>query len=446
MNTPIADFVKKYIKSDFSRFHMPGHKGQKFLGMEQLDITEISGADVLNDASGIILESEKNASRLFKTGATVYATEGSTAAIYAMLALIKKEDVDRQVILAVRNVHKAFVQGCALCDFDVNWLMPKENTSLLKCEITADLVEQGIVNSSKKPAAVYITSPDYLGNILDIPEISEVCKKYDIPLLVDNAHGAYLGFLKESLHPVHLGATVCCDSAHKTLPVLTGGAYLHIAKDAPSGFAEKAKAKLALFTSTSPSYLILQSLDLCNKYLADGFEKKLEKCIAKVKGVKKYIEKKGFAVLETEPLKITIDAKKSGYTGCEIAEVLRKNRIEPELCDDDFVVLMATPQNKNKDFKRLKKVFYTLIPEEQIKAEPITLPVPQMKMSIREAVFSDFEEIAAEDAEGRICATPSVSCPPAVPIAVSGEVITKETIKLFKKYGIKNIKVVKGTR
>ena len=425
---------------------MPGHKGKKFLGIEKFDITEISGADVLNDSAGIIRESEKNASVLFNSGATFYATEGSTAVIYAMLALIKKENVDRQVILAARNVHKAFVQGCALCDFDVNWLMPKDFSSILKCEITAEMVEKKIINSDNKPAAVYITSPDYLGNTLDIAEISKVCKKYDVPLLVDNAHGAYLGFLKKSLHPIHLGATVCCDSAHKTLPVLTGGAYLHISKDAPKDFAEKAKSKLALFTSTSPSYLILQSLDLCNKYLAGGFEEKLEKCIDKVTEVKRYIEEKGFCVLKSEPLKIVIDAGESGYSGEDLAEILRKNRIEPEFYDDDFVVLMVGPQNKNKDFGRLKKVFSTITPNKAIEKENIVIPRPDVKLSIREAVFSDFEEIAVEEAEGRICAAPSVSCPPAVPIAVSGEVITKETIKLFKKYGIEEIKVVKGTK
>lgn len=443
MNTPIADFVKSYIKSGFSRFHMPGHKGERFLGMEKLDITEISGADVLNDAAGIIRESEKNASRLFKTGGTFYATEGSTSVIYAMLSMVKKEG-ERQRILAARNVHKAFINGCALCDFDVTWLMPKENSTILKCEITAEMVEQGII-SGEKPAAVYLTSPDYLGNAADIKGISKVCRKYDIPLIVDNAHGAYLGFLKESRHPIHLGATACCDSAHKTLPVLTGGAYLHVSNEA-MGFAEKAKTKLALFTSTSPSYLILQSLDLCNKYLSDRFEERLEVCIDKVSEVKKYIEKKGFAVMETEPLKITIDAKKSGHTGVEIAEVLRNNKIEPEFFDDDFVVLMITPQNKNKDFKRLEKAFGRLILKAEIKPEMINLPEPQMKMTIREAVFSDFEEIPAEDAEGRILAAQSVSCPPAVPIAVSGEIITKEIIEVFKKYEIEKIKVVKGTK
>ena len=250
MNTPIIDFVKEYEQKNMARFHMPGHKGKNFLGVEMYDITEIDGADVLGTADGIIAESENNASVLFGTGHTYYTTQGSTTAICAMLALVKKQN---GIILAARNVHKAFVHACALLDMDVQWLMDSGASTVLKCEVTAKTVEDKINSMAQKPVAVYLTSPDYLGNIQDIPQISKVCSKHNIPLLVDNAHGAYLGFLETSLHPIHLGATVCCDSAHKTLPVLTGGAYLHISKDAPKELIDNARASLALFSSTSPS-------------------------------------------------------------------------------------------------------------------------------------------------------------------------------------------------
>lgn len=440
MNTPIADFVKEYAEKNMVRFHMPGHKGKNFLGVEKYDITEIDGADALSSAEGIICESEKNAASLFKTAHTYYTTEGSSTAICAMLALVKREN---SLILAARNVHKAFIYACALLDMDVEWLMEDEVSTVLKCDITAKTVEEKILSLKQKPAAVYLTSPDYLGNIQDISGIAAVCKKYDIPLLVDNAHGAYLGFLEKSLHPIHLGATMCSDSAHKTLPVLTGGAYLHISEDAPMRFLDNARKSLALFSSTSPSYLILQSLDLCNKYLAESAKKELGDCIKKINIAKTSISKQGFVVCESEPLKIVIDANMSGFTGKEIADVLRNYNSEPEFYDDRFLVLMITPQNDDKDFELLNKVFSSLKIKTAIPVKTVRVKAPVKRMSIRDAVFAYSEIIDISDAIGRICAMHTVSCPPAVPIAISGEEITGEIAKLLVIYGTKKISVIK---
>ena len=441
MKTPIADFVKQYAKSDCSRFHMPGHKGKSFLGFEKYDITEIAGADVLSSANGIIYESEKNASGLFKTAHTYYSTEGSTAAICAMLSLVNGE---KPLILAARNVHKAFIHACILLDFEIEWIMPDKLSTILMCPITDEMVEEKLCSLYKKPSAIYLTSPDYLGNVQDISSIAKVCKKYDVPLLVDNAHGAYLGFLNESIHPIHLGAAACCDSAHKTLPVLTGGAYLHISEEAPKSFIENARNRLSLFSSTSPSYLILQSLDLCNRYLADEFKRELNECIKKVNIIKEYLFESGFSVVDSEPLKLTIDAYNSGYTGGELAEVLRNNNAEPEYYDDNYLVIMLTPQNSGKDFQVLKNIFSDIKPRKTKEKESIYIKYPEVKMSVREAAFAEAELIDVDSSEGKICASLTVSCPPAVPIAVCGEVITKELINLFKLYNIEKVRVVKS--
>lgn len=225
MQTPIVDFVRRYQKDGVTRFHMPGHKGQSYLGCEWADITEICGADSLYEADGIIAESEENASALFGSGRTFYSTEGSSQCIRAMLslALSRHNGKERSVVLAARNVHKAFVYAAALLDFDVEWLWPEDGMkSLCSCKVSPAQVEKQIVRS--RPVAVYLTSPDYLGGQMDIRSIAEVCHREGVLLLVDNAHGAYLHFLKQSVHPLDLGADMCCDSAHKTFPVLTGGA------------------------------------------------------------------------------------------------------------------------------------------------------------------------------------------------------------------------------
>lgn len=442
MKAPVADFVKNYAKKNITRFHMPGHKGRRILGCEGADITEICGADVLSSASGIIAESEETASRLFGTAHTFYSAQGSSAAIFAMLALVKKTAGGRPLILAARNVHKAFVNACALLDFDVEWIMPEKN-GVLGCIFSAETLEGHILKC--RPSAVYITSPDYLGCMQDIAALSEVCRRYEIPLLCDNAHGAYLKFLDEPMHPIELGADVCCDSAHKTLPVLTGGAYLHISKNAPEKFKDNARACLSLVSSTSPSYLILQSLDLCNSYLGGAFRRELAECVKCVREMKKFISEKGFCVLDGEPLKITVEASETGFSGYELAEIMRKERIEPEFSDKNYVVLMITPMNKKRDFKRLKKTFSNISPKGKTEAseKPPTLALAERKMSIREAVLSEAETVDIKNAQGRICAELSVSCPPAVPIAVSGEEITEDTVRLLKYYETDKIKVVK---
>lgn len=442
MKTPIYDFVKEYADSGISRFHMPGHKGAGQLGFESLDITEITGADVLSEAEGIIGESEENASRLFGTAHTYYSAEGSTLAIKAMLSIVCA-GVERPLILAARNAHKAFLYAAALLDIDVEWIYSESFMHITSCQIDANALESAIEALDRKPCAVYITSPDYLGQSADVAALANLCHSHSLPLLVDNAHGAYLAFDKPNKHPIHLGADMCCDSAHKTLPVLTGGAYLHISKNADAEYLSRARDAMALFASTSPSYLILQSLDLCNAYLESSFSDDIEKCKARVEAAKNHIRSRGFSVLDSEPLKIVIDAAGSGYTGYALSELLRENKTECEFADGEFVVLMASPKNSERDFERLASAFDSIPPKAPLEKEPLSIKPAIRKMTVREAVFSRKEEVSVDAAIGRICAELAISCPPAVPIAVCGELITEGTAALLKRYGVEKIKVVK---
>ena len=448
MKTPICDFVNRYAKKDTARLHMPGHKGVSFLGCEKMDITEIRGADELYDAEGIIAESEANAGGLFGFGKTIYGTEGSSQCIRTMLFLAQQgmgKMGEKAVVLAARNAHKAFLYSCALMDLDVEWLMPEEGEkgSLCTCPITAEQVAKKLAEMEQKPFAVYITAPDYLGYSPDIKGIAEVCKKAGIPLLVDHAHGAYQKFLQPSRHAIDLGASMCCDSAHKTLPVLTGGAYLHLSQEWAEKVGGQAKKAMEIFGSTSPSYLIMQSLDKCNEYLADGYPEKLQATVEKVYAVKAFLQKQGWEVMNGDPLKLTVFTGKMGYTGEETAEALRKNGVECEFADLDAVVLMATPENSDRDFEKVLAVFASLPGKEEIQPMQMPLFLPEQKMRIREAMFSIWEEVDCRDAVGRVCASPCVSCPPAIPIAASGEAITAEMVELFLAYGIETIQVVK---
>lgn len=442
MDTPICDFARKYAEKGALRLHMPGHKGNGYLGIERLDITEIDGADSLYEADGIIKKSEENASALFGAN-TFYSAEGSSLSIRAMLylsVLHAKKEGRTPLVLAGRNAHKTFVNTASMLDFDVEWLFGE---NYLSCDISADYLDEKIKNMTEKPTAVYITSPDYLGNMVDIQNISKVCQKHDVLLLVDNAHGAYLKFLDKSMHPIDLGADMCCDSAHKTLPVLTGGAYLHISKNIDAWYSRNAKNALSMFGSTSPSYIILQSLDMANTYITDDYRFKLSRFSMAVAKCKERLAEHGYAVIGNEPLKITIGTKPYGYTGFEIKNILADKNIVCEFYDDDFVVLMLTHDIGIDGLKRIEDAFFSLEKKPSVKSKPPRLTPPERVMSIREAVFSENETISAEKSEGRILALSSVGCPPAVPIVVCGERIDKSAIDNFKYYGIENIIVVK---
>ena len=466
--TPIVDFVRRYAQSGTSRLHMPGHKGQSLLGFEPWDITEIKGADELYGADGIIAQSEANATRLFGTVHTYYSTEGSSQCIRAMLCLALQAAPaagQRPVLLAARNAHKALLYAAALLDFDIQWLWPapQDAGALCSCPVSAAKLTcalHGLAQQGKRPFGIYITSPDYLGGVQDIAALAGVCKDFGVPLLVDNAHGAYLRFLPQGgQHPIALGAAMCCDSGHKTLPVVTGGAYLHLGKNAPVQDEAAVRNALALFGSTSPSYLILQSLDKCNQILSEGYPLRLLQCCGHLTRLRRELNEAAAAkhcsgplALESEPLKVTLDAAVLGLSGTELAEKLRAAKIECEYADPRYLVLMFTPDNPPQDFERLSAAVLRITEEL---AGPVTFPEEtagefaelerglHRRCTIRQAVFAPQEQLPAEQAVGRICAMPTVSCPPAIPIVVSGEQITPAVAAWMKRYHVEEVSVIR---
>lgn len=472
MTTPIVDFVRSYAKSGTARLHMPGHKGQSLLGFEPLDITEICGADELYAPEGIIAESEANATRLFGTAHSYYSTEGSSQCIRAMLFLALQgapQNGKRPVLLAARNAHKALLYAAALLDFDIRWLWPSAQAegALCSCPVTAEALTgalHAMAQQGNTPFGVYVTSPDYLGGVQDIPALAAVCRAQGVPLLVDNAHGAYLRFLPQNCHPIAQGAAMCCDSAHKTLPVVTGGAYLHLGENAPVQEEAAVRGALALFGSTSPSYLILQSLDACNRVLAETYPVGLQQCCARLAALRGELNAAAQAAScpvplaldgpGREPLKLTLDAAALGMTGTALADALRSGQLECEYADPRYVVLMFTPCNPPQDYARLRTVLRQClhglpaagrIPQpEELAGEFVALAQQaRAHCTIRQAVFAPQERIPVQQALGRICAMPTVSCPPAIPIAVSGEEITPAALELMQRYGVTEVSVLR---
>lgn len=445
METPVWEFVRRYADSGVSRLHMPGHKGLGPLGCEVWDITEVAGADELDRACGILAESEKNAAALFGAGATFYSTEGSSQCVRAMLclALQNRPAGTAPVVLAARNVHKSFIHAAALLDFEPVWLRPEEGASLCACPVAAEELDRALAALEAPPAAVYVTSPDYLGNLQDIPALAAVCHRHGTILAVDNAHGAYLRFLSPSLHPLELGADLCCDSAHKTLPVLTGGAYLHISHAVPAEFREGAGAALALFGSTSPSYLTLVSLDLCSACLAGEGAGQIRAAADRLAVLKAELSRQGWVLAGKEPLKLTLDAAASGWSGFALAELLRAGGVEPEYADGEYVVLMASGSTGEAELCAVREVLSRTAPGRAGVRPALSAARGERVLSVREALLAPRELVGLEESLGRVCGAPAVSCPPAIPIAVSGERIGPEALALFRHCGVEQVDVVR---
>jgi len=441
MKTPIVSFLKSYQEKSPVRMHMPGHKGAGILGFEGMDLTEIYGADELFAAEGIIKESEQNASSLFGCP-TYYSTQGSTLCIQTMCTILcqdAKSKGKKPKILAGRNAHRSFIYTAALLDFDIEWLYGKSD--YLSCKIHAEDLEKAIIESH--PTAVYLTNPDYLGNLLDIQSLASVCKKHNVLLAIDNAHGAYLHFLEPSLHPIDLGADLCCDSAHKTLPVLTGGAYLHLSDSLNQVWKNDVKHFMEYFSSTSPSYLIMASLDAANEVLDTAFKKSLSECIQRVDGLKNTLIQHGYTILSGEPMKITISTKEFGYTGNEIANLLMECDIYPEFYDSDYIVLMPSPYNTKDDLKRLETCLCGIERKPILINKPPKLEQSKKAMNVRQALFSSSITLDVSKSLGQVCSSVTVSCPPAILPVIPGEVISESSIEVMKYYGIETVRVVK---
>lgn len=441
MKTPIVSFLKSYQEKSPVRMHMPGHKGAGILGFEGMDLTEIYGADELFAAEGIIKESEQNASSLFGCP-TYYSTQGSTLCIQTMCTILcqdAKSKGKKPKILAGRNAHRSFIHAAALLDFEIEWLYG--NSDYLSCKIHAEDLEKAIIESL--PTAVYLTNPDYLGNLLDIKSLASVCKKHNVLLAIDNAHGAYLRFFEPSLHPIDLGADLCCDSAHKTLPVLTGGAYLHLSESLNQVWKNDVKHFMEYFSSTSPSYLIMASLDAANKVLDTTFRNSLFECVRRVASLKNTLVQHGYTILSGEPMKITISTKEFGYTGNEIANLLMECDIYPEFYDSDYIVLMPSPYNTKDDLKRLETCLCGIERKPILINKPPKLEQSKKAMNVRQALFSSSITLDVSKSLGQVCSSVTVSCPPAILPVIPGEVISESSIEVMKYYGIETVRVVK---
>ena len=446
-DTPLWDAVERFRARGRASFHMPGHKGNPPYDLGELfghDLTEVEGVDSLYHASGPILKLERNYARLYGAKSSFLSAGGSTLCIQAMLALAAPRG--KRVVLS-RMVHASAVSAMALLGLEPCWIWPDTAQTAaqglpgMALPVTVRQVSAAL-NACPDAAAVYLTSPDYMGQLEPVAGIAQLCRAAGVPLLVDNAHGAHLGLLPGWAHPMQQGADLCCDSLHKSLPVLTGGAMLHVGNSAYCGAARGA---MALFGSTSPSYPIMLSADLALPYLRRRYAEEAAPVAAELARLRRAAAARGFAVASTEPMRLTLGFRGLGYTDQAFSRWLRGTvGVEPEFLEGGVCVLLASPRNTLDEIARLEHAVREIPPLDPLEPLRFLPQPPPVRMSLRQAVLSPRQTLPlTEGLLGRVAALPVSACPPGIPLMVPGEELTPALLSHLKKCGVKNLCVVK---
>lgn len=437
MEKTLFDTLTEYRALDRSRFHIPGHKGRgfaPFINNELLafDVTEVDGLDSLLHPTGVLQGLQERIARLYGSGASLISTAGSSICVHAMIAAVSKAGGR---IAMGRNAHISAINALSLTDMEPVWMHPDESGRIGAQTLSKTLSE------NPGCCAAYVTSPNYFGAVSDIASLSKLCAGQGIPLLVDNAHGAHLKFTRPSLHPMDAGADLCCESFHKNLPALTGSAVLHV-RDAD--FAPRTAKMLRLFASTSPSYLIMLSIDRALAYMQTALPDDLAATAQQVQAVLREAEQKGFPVARDglrDPIRIVLPLSGTGYDAQSFLQHLRAHRIEPEYCSDAGCVLLPPLYDGDRDFRRLIDAIRSA-DVRRCQAQPAAdSTAAQRVLSIRQAVFAPSETVEVQAALGRICAQNVALCPPGLSIAVPGERINEQMLLLMRQSGIGRIEV-----
>ena len=421
---PLFDGMSAYIASSPARFHMPGSKGAAGLTPDAFyDLTEhAQTGNALAPAKGDPFDLAYNeAAKLYGTAATVYSAFGATG---ALMAAVRLGHIAKGRFACTRALHKSIINAFTLLGIQPEWI-----------DINGEI---------PKNCAVIVTSPDYYGRIIDLGELSRKCRENDSLLIVDSAHGAHLKFHDGGkLHSITCGADIAVDSLHKTLPVLTGSALLHLSPGC--GFDRgDALAAMKLFASTSPSYLINLSTERCLYRMCRTGEEELSNLLSLILSAQSRLESRGYEFLTEHPrdrFRMVLRAENAA----EIAEGLKKKGVECEFSDSRDVVLIPSVMNTEADFERLVAAASELKPEKAKEPLPdmiYDIPLPKTVMTLREASLAAHKTVSLKASEGLICASPLYPYPPGVPVVMPGELISKESVQLLLNSGVSTASVI----
>lgn len=428
--------ILKIAQEKSLRFHMPGHKGKKLGtlldGTYFLDFTEIPPTgNLYSDEDDILSQGEAAAAEYFGCGCCLYLTCGATQGIKAMLNIFAHGESE---ILADRNTHKSVIDACILLGLYPKYIQPHYDTEL---GITKDfdLLElDNILTQNPQISVFLITSPTYYGFCLDIKSIKSVCERHKVALLVDAAHGSHLRAcgIEDALVQ---GADCAVFSAHKTLFALTQGAFL-LFKD--KKYKSSAKKACALFGTTSPSYPIMASLDICRSLLSDADGNIALPAMASCRILRSELTDMGFLCPYLgDPLRITVSCANLDIDGFRLYDIFRQNAIEPEMCDSGNVVFIVTFSDTHEDIMAISKTAADCVCHIQgcEKLQPQLPPMPASVISPRDAFFAKKQRAVLSESLGRAAGENIYIYPPGVPIIAIGEIIDKKSLEYLLNIG-----------
>ena len=450
---PLCEAVFNYEKAKVYPLHTPGHKGGR--GMDKsllaalgkraaaIDVSLMSELDDLHCPEGCLREAQSLAAEIYGSDRCFFAVNGTTGAIHAMLISALKPG---EKVLLPRNAHRSVAGALVIGDIEAVFLAPEYDDFFgINTQVTPEAIEQALA-ADATIKAVLITSPNYYGLAADLSAIAQIAHSHGAVLLVDEAHGAHLGF-SSVLPPAALqcGADACAQSTHKTLGALTQCSMLHVKGERID--LQRAAAAMSLLTTTSPNYLLMASLDAARAQLAEKGAEMAEAALAVAERLRKSLQSvEGLEILDSSILarsevaafdgtKVTVNVAGLGITGIEAGNILRENGLAVELVDRNNVLFLLTYADDNEEINsiinKITDVFQKIKNQNKPILPPSTnyeMPVAQQVLPPRQAFYADSEDVTFCEAVGRISAEQISFYPPGIPIIIPGELVTNEIL------------------
>lgn len=450
----LYDKLLQYQSSEMYPFHMPGHKRRKddFANPFFIDITEIEGFDNLHHAEGILKDAQDRAAALYHSEETYFLVNGSTCGILAAVSACMTRGGK---ILMARNCHKAAYHAAYLRGLDIEYLYPeKEDIFGINGGIHEDIVEKAL-EEFQDIQAVMITSPTYDGVVSNVEKIAQIVHRKGIPLIVDEAHGAHFGFHEYfPKSSVEMGADLVIHSLHKTLPSLTQTALLHVNGNRVD--RECLRRFLDIYQTSSPSYVFMAGMDSCVCLLEKRGGELFESLRRNLEVFYKQTESLGCIYLANHGLmgksgihdfdrsKLVISARNAGFTGNQLANLLRNRyHLELEMAGGSYGLALTSISDTEEGFLRLsealKEIDACLENKIEKNTEKSTLTIEDIVIKnevwcrIHEALESPGESVLLEKAEGKICREFVYLYPPGIPMLVPGEIISREVLGKIRR-------------